>query len=43
MRVDLEKIDAEITALRSELAAIKDDLDECRRGYLEHPWAWSKI
>jgi hypothetical protein len=34
MRVDLQKVDAEITALRSELTAINDDLDECRRGYL---------
>jgi hypothetical protein len=33
MRVDLQKVDAEITALRSELTAINDDLDECRRGY----------
>ena len=43
MRVDLQKVDAEITALRSKLAAINDELDECRRGYFEHPWAWSKI
>jgi hypothetical protein len=43
MRVDLQKLDAEITALRSKLAAINDDLDECRLGYFEHPWAWSQI
>jgi hypothetical protein len=43
MRVDLQKVDAEITALRSKLAAIKDNLDECRRGYFEHPWAWSQM
>ncbi len=43
MRIDLQKVDAEITALRSKLAAINDDLDECGRGYFEHPWAWSKI
>jgi hypothetical protein len=43
MRIDLQKINAEITSLRSKLAAINDDLDECRRGYFEHPWAWSKI
>jgi hypothetical protein len=32
MGIDLQNIDAEITALRSEVAAISDDLDECRRG-----------
>jgi hypothetical protein len=31
MRVDLQKVDAEITALRSKLAAINDNFDECRR------------
>jgi hypothetical protein len=43
MRIDLEKVHAEITGLRSKLAAIDNDLDECRRRYLEHPWAWSQI
>ena len=43
MRIDLQKVDAEIAALRSRLAAINDDLDECRIGYFEHPWAWSQI
>jgi hypothetical protein len=42
MTVDLQKVDAEITALRSRLAAINNDLDECRIGYFEHPWAWSQ-
>ena len=42
MRVDLQKVDAEIAALRSRLATINDDLDECRLGYFEHPWAWSQ-
>jgi hypothetical protein len=43
MKVDLQQVDAEIAALRSKLAAIDDDLDECRRGYFEHPWAWSQM
>jgi len=43
MRVDLQKVDAEIAALRSRLAAINDDLDECRFRYFEHPWAWSQM
>jgi hypothetical protein len=43
MEVDLQKVDAEITALPSRLAAINDDLDECRLGYFEHPWAWSQM
>jgi hypothetical protein len=43
MRVDLQKLDAEITSLRSKLAAISDSLDECRLGYFEYPWAWSQI
>jgi hypothetical protein len=43
MRVDLKKVDAEITGLRSKLAAIDDDLDECRRRHFEHPWPWSQI
>jgi hypothetical protein len=43
MRIDLQKVNAEITALLSKLAAINDALDECRRGYFEHPWAWSKM
>jgi hypothetical protein len=42
MKVDLQKVDAEIAALRSRLAAIIDHLDECRVGYFEHPWAWSQ-
>ena len=43
MGVDLQKVDAEIAALRSRLAAINDDLEECRLGYFEHPWAWSQM
>jgi hypothetical protein len=43
MRVDLQKVDAEITALRSRLSVINDDLDECRIGYFEHPCAWSQM
>jgi hypothetical protein len=43
MTVDLQKVDAEIAALRSRLAAISDNLDECRHGYFEHPWAWSQM
>jgi hypothetical protein len=43
MRVDLQQVDAEIAALRSRLAAINDDLDECRIGYFEHPRAWSQM
>jgi hypothetical protein len=42
MKVDLLRVDAEIAALRSRIAAINDDLDECRLGYFEHPWAWSQ-
>ena len=41
MGVDLQKVDAEITALRFRLSVINDDLDECRLGYFEHRWAWS--
>jgi hypothetical protein len=43
MKVDLQQVDAEIAALRSRLAAVDDDLDECRNGYFEHPWAWSQM
>ena len=43
MRIDLQQVDAEITALRSRLAAIDDDLDECRLRYFQYPWAWSQI
>jgi hypothetical protein len=43
MKVDLQQVDAEIAALRSRLAAINDDIAECRIGYFEHPWAWSKM
>jgi hypothetical protein len=43
MRIDLQKVDAEIAALRSRLAAINDNLDECRLGYFEHPWAWRQM
>jgi hypothetical protein len=43
MKVDLQQVDAEIATLRSRLAAIDDDLDECRNGYFEHPWAWSQM
>jgi len=43
MRIDLQEVDAEITALRSRLAAIDDDLDACRLRYFQYPWAWSQI
>jgi hypothetical protein len=43
MRIDLKKVNAEITGLRSKLAAIDNDLDECRRRHVEHPLAWSHI
>ena len=43
MRIDLQEVDAEITALRSRLAVIDDDLDECRLRYFQHPWVWSQI
>jgi hypothetical protein len=43
MRVDLQKVDAEIAALRSTLAAIDNDLDECRQRYFQYPWAWPQI
>ena len=37
MRIDLKKVNVEITGLRSKLAAIDNDLDECRRRHFEHP------
>ena len=43
MRIDLKKVNAEMTGLRSKLAAIDNGLDECRRRHFEHPWAWSQI
>ncbi len=43
MRIDLKKVNAEMTSLRSKLAAIDNDLDECRRRHFEHPGAWSQI
>ena len=43
MRIDLKKVNAEITGLRSKLAAIDNELDECRRRHVEHPLAWSHI
>ena len=43
MRIDLRKVNAEIARLRSRLAAIDNDLDECRRRHFEHPWALSQI
>src|SRR5262249_14728728 len=43
MKVDLQQVDTEIAALQSRLAAINDNLDECRLGYFEHPWAWSQM
>jgi hypothetical protein len=43
MRIDLKKVNAEITGLRSKLAAIDNGLDECRRRHFEHPSAWSQI
>ena len=43
MRIDLRKVNAEIARLRSRLAAIDTDLDECRRRHFEHPSAWSQI
>jgi hypothetical protein len=42
MTVDLQQVDTDIAALRSRLAAINDNLDECRIRYFEHPWAWSQ-
>jgi len=42
MKVDPQQVEVEIAALRSRLAAIDDDLDQCRLGYFEHPWAWSQ-
>ena len=43
MRIDLKKLNAEIRGLRSQLDAIDNGLDECRRRHFEHPWAWSQI
>jgi len=43
MRIDLKKVNAEMTDLRSKLAAIDNDLDECRRRHFEHPRARSQI
>ncbi len=43
MRIDLKKVNAEIAALRSKLAAIDSGIDECRQRHSEHPWAWSQI
>jgi hypothetical protein len=43
MKVDLQQVDTEIAALQSRLAAFNDNLDECRIGYFEHPWAWSQM
>ena len=42
MTVDLQQVDTDIAALRSRLAAINDNLDECRIRYFDHPWAWSQ-
>src|SRR5260370_14425628 len=38
-----QKVNAEMTDLRSKLAAIDNDLDECRRRHFEHPRARSQI
>ena len=43
IRIDLKKVNAEMTDLRSKLAAIDNDLDECRRRHFEHPRARSQI
>jgi hypothetical protein len=43
MRIDLKKVHAEMTDLRSKLAAIDNDLDECRRRHFEHSWTRSQI
>jgi hypothetical protein len=43
MRLDLQKVDAEIAVLRSKLAAIDNDFDECRLRYFQYPWAWAQI
>jgi hypothetical protein len=42
MGIDLKKVNAEIADLKSMLAVIDRDIDECRLRYFEHPWAWSQ-
>jgi hypothetical protein len=39
MRIDLKKVNAEITDLKSMLAAIDHHIEECRLRYFEDPWA----
>lgn len=42
MGIDFKEVNAEITDLKSVLAAIDRRIEECRLGYFEHPWAWSQ-
>jgi hypothetical protein len=39
MAIDLKKVNAEITDLKSMLAAIDHHVEECRLRYFEDPWA----
>jgi hypothetical protein len=39
MAIDLKKVKAEITDLKSMLAAIDHHVEECRLRYFEDPWA----
>ena len=39
MAIDLKKVKAEITDLKSMLAAIDQNVEECRLRYFEDPWA----
>jgi hypothetical protein len=39
MGIDLKKVNAEITDLKSMLAAIDHHIEECRLRYFEDPWA----
>jgi hypothetical protein len=39
MAIDLKKVKAEITDLKSMLAAIDQHVEECRLRYFEDPWA----
>jgi len=39
MAIDLKKVKAEITDLKSMLAAIDHQVEECRLRYFEDPWA----
>jgi hypothetical protein len=39
MGIDLKKVNAEITDLKSMLGAIDHHIEECRLRYFEDPWA----